>query len=328
MSGGDARMSAHGGLLVVFLDGVGIGPGDPAVNPFLRADLPVHRRLLGRVPTLDDPVIDGRDAQAGESGEGGADAHRPVRLVPLDARLGVEGLPQSGTGQTALFTGTNAAREFGRHFGPWVPVGLRPLLEREGVLRRAGAAGHRVAFANAYPAGWMESRGHRRPAAPPLLAHAAGVLNRTPDDLLAGEAVASEITHEGWRRYLGPHLPRIRPREAGRRLGRIAASFDLTLFAHYSTDTAGHRGGMEGAVVALERVDAFLGGVLATLPAHTSLWVVSDHGNVEDVRGGHTLNPAMGLLLGPVRPRGTGRVDWPRIDSLLDVTPAILSLLG
>ena len=37
------------------------------------------------------------------------------RSVPLDACLGVPGLPQSATGQATLFCGRNAAAFMGRH---------------------------------------------------------------------------------------------------------------------------------------------------------------------------------------------------------------------
>ena len=56
---------------------------------------------------------------------------------------------------------------------------------------------------------------------------------------------------------------------------------------------------MEGGIRAIERVDRFLGGVLETLPANTLLVISSDHGNLEDVTGGHTRNPAFTLMHGP-----------------------------
>ncbi len=100
-------------VLFVFLDGVGIGSSDPGRNPFLQARLPGLEGLLGgRLPTLDEPVVEGSRGRA----------------IPLDANLGVDGIPQSGTGQITLMTGENAALAFGRHFGPWTPVRLRPLL--------------------------------------------------------------------------------------------------------------------------------------------------------------------------------------------------------
>jgi hypothetical protein len=299
--------------LLVFLDGVGIGPADPAVNPFAAARLPSLRALLGgRLP-----VADALDAQERIVAE------RAV-LAAADATLGVEGLPQSGTGQTTLLTGRNAAAAYGRHFGPWVPTGLRPMLAEENLLVRAKAAGRRVAFANAYPVALIEAdaRVFRRPAAPPLAARAAGALTRDVPQLAAGEAVASSITNDRWRERTA-EVPAVTAEQAGRTLAAIAAGADLTLFAHYDTDHAGHRGGMAGAVAALERVDAFLGALAAALPGDTLLVVSSDHGNVEDVREGHTLNPVPVLVLGPGRAAAAERVR-----TLADVAPAILALLG
>ena len=124
-------------VVLLFLDGVGIGPDDPECNPFLCARLPALTGLLGTLPTLSQPVR----------------CTSSARSVPLDATLGVRarGIPQSGTGQTALLTGINAAERFGGHFGPWTPVAVRPLLEAHSLLRRGVDAGFEVAFANAYP---------------------------------------------------------------------------------------------------------------------------------------------------------------------------------
>jgi 2,3-bisphosphoglycerate-independent phosphoglycerate mutase len=236
----------------------------------------------------------------------------------------VEGTPQSGTGQTTLLTGENAALAFGRHFGPWTPVSLRPMLEAQSVLRVAVSAGLETVFANAYPRGWPGERSARRAAAPPLAARAAGLLDRHEEALRKGEAVASEILNDGWRTHLGhTDLPVIGPAEAGRNLARIASRARLTLFAHYSTDTAGHRGGMDGAVAALENVDAFLGGVVDALADDVLLVIGSDHGNIEDVTVGHTHNPAFALLHGP------GALErHAELGSLLDFTPALLRWLG
>lgn len=298
--------------LLVFLDGVGIGADDPRANPFAAARLPRIAGLLG-----------GRLPLAPELREGRIVAERAV-LVAADATLGVPGTPQSGTGQTALLTGRNAAELHGRHFGPWVPTGLREMLAAENLLSRARAAGRVVAFANAYPVRAVEPdpRVFRRPAAPPLAAAAAGVLSRDLPELRAGDAVASSITHEHWRKRAGD-LPDVTPGEAGRRLARIAAGAEVTLFAHYDTDHVGHRGGLEEAVRALEKVDAFLGAVADALPADTLLVVASDHGNVEEVAGGHTLNPVPILAAGPGREAVAARVR-----SITDVAPAILELLS
>ena len=274
-----------GRVLFIFLDGVGIGHRNPDTNPFFRADLPTLSNLLGgEIPHLHAPVSYQGDCAA----------------FPLDPLLGVEGLPQSGTGHTALLTGENAPALYGRHFGPWVPVRLRPLVKERNILTRAQAKGYRCAFANAYPKEFHGSRWARRPAGPPLAATAAGLLTREADALSQGNALSSEIVNTAWKQRLGyDDLPDITPQEAGRNLAGIAEDADLTFFAHYATDYAGHRGKMPGAVQALERVDAFLEGVLSFLPSNTLLVLTSDHGNLEDVTAGHTLNPVFTLLKGP-----------------------------
>src|SRR4051812_13010617 len=152
------------------------------------------------------------------------------------------------------------------------------MLAADNLLVRAVRSGATAAFANAYPIASIDAdpRIFRRPAAPPLAARAAGVLVRDLPELARGDAVASSITNERWREHAGDLLPDIAPAEAGRRLARIAARADVTLFAHYDTDYAGHRGAMSGAVAALERVDAFLGGVVDALPDDALLVVSSD----------------------------------------------------
>lgn len=298
-------------VLLVFLDGVGIGANDARANPMARAHLPVLRSLLGgHLP------VQG----SAESVPQGA---RAV-LAPADATLGVPGRPQSGTGQTALLTGVNAPAMLGRHFGPWVPTTLRPLLAERNLLRRAADGGRSVAFANAYPAGFLEgSRGRKpRPAAPPLAAQSVGALTRDASALRAGHAVASSITNEGWRTHLDPDTPEVTAEEAGRNLARIAGQAELTLFAHYDTDVVGHRGDLDAAAGALQRVDAFLGGLLDAIGAETLTIVASDHGNIEDVSTGHTLNPVPVLAMGPGRDEVAAAVR-----SITDVTPVILRVL-
>lgn len=245
------------------------------------------------------------------------------RAFPLDARLDVAGTPRSGTGQVALLTGADAARLHGAHFGPWTPVKLRPLVEDTSVLRQAAEQGLDVAFANAYPRGWPGPGGSRRIAAPPLAARGAGVLHRHEEALGRGDAVSSEIVNDGWRKHLGHDgLPDIAPEDAGVNLANIAGKHDLTLYAHYSTDTAGHEKSMSAAIAALHRVDRFFAGILSAVSDDTLVLVASDHGNIEDVGAGHTTNPALGIAYGP------GADEAARLTDIREVAGFVLRQLG
>jgi 2,3-bisphosphoglycerate-independent phosphoglycerate mutase len=322
-------LSSRGGelmhVLLLFIDGVGVGAADPDTNPFMAAALPTLHELTGVSPLTRDVV-----------------PHHGVRasIVGIDATLGFDGTPQSGTGQASLLTGANAVAVHGRHFGPWVPARLQARVRHESVLAQAQQAGHRVAFANAYPEEVIALLpvpsdappvdGHqRRPpqflrAGPPLAALGAGLLTRHTEALAAGEAVASEITNDGWRERLGRmELPDVSATDAGRNLGRIVAQHELTLFAHYATDYVGHRGDFTGAVSALERVDAFVAGIIEETGDDALIVIVSDHGNIEDVSAGHTRNPAIGIVIG----RGHELLAR-RLKDLTDVTPAIMDLLA
>jgi hypothetical protein len=315
-------------VILLFVDGVGVG-AESAHNPFVHARLPVLRELLGGMPY-----------------SGAALSTERAHSMSLDACLSVSGTPQSGTGQAALFTGENAPARHGSHFGPWVPVGLRELVRSASILARARALDHTVTFANAYPpalihagagggaaAGEGAAAGGAAGAAgraarfldagPPLAAIGAGVFRRSTEELMARDAVASEIVNDGWRERLGiAGLPRITAADAGAVLAQIASGFDLTLFAHYDTDTAGHTRLLPNAIAALERVDEFIGGVVAHMPGDTLLMMVSDHGNIEDIRTGHTRNPALAMIAG----RGHEKIGE-NATSLLDVVPMVLRAL-
>ena len=297
-------------VLLLFLDGVGLGD-DADYNPFTHASLPTLHSVLGTLPLRGAVVT-----------ADGASLHE------LDATFGVDGLPQSGTGQAALFTGEDAVALHGRHFGPWVPTTLRAMLAERNLLVRAQQAGRSVAFANAYPEELVtrvQDQTRRVPAflraGPPLVALAAGVLTRHTAALVRGDAVASEITNEGWRERLRRDVPVIAPDAAGANLAAIAAQHDLTLYAHYATDTVGHLRALAPAVSALERVDGLLRGMLDHLPAGTTVVIASDHGNIEDIRAQHTRNPALGMVIGPGAENAA-------LHALTDVAPFVLGLLG
>ena len=294
-------------ILLLFVDGLGLGDDDPSVNPVVRASTPVLRALAGGPLARPAP----RQTAA-------------AVLVPLDACLGVPGLPQSATGQTALLTGRNAPAQIGRHLTAYPTPSLAALLAADGLMGVLRGHGVPVALANAYTPAYFEAVAARRLRHGAITLHGlqAGVRLRTVEDLRAGRAVYQDLTNARARAF-GEDVPEIAPEAAGRNLAAIVRGHGFTIFEFFQTDLAGHRR-IDGAAEVIERFDRFLGGALAHLDLSTTLVLLtSDHGNVEDARTrGHTTNPVPALLAGAGREALAAR-----LRAITDVAPACVALL-
>jgi 2,3-bisphosphoglycerate-independent phosphoglycerate mutase len=300
----------RGGVLFVFLDGIGLAAAGPD-NPLSTVPMPRLRDLLAGPLVLDSCQGKALDA----AGDG-------LALRALDACLGVPGLPESATGQTALFTGINAPAVLGDHVTAQPTGILKQIIAEHSFMKQAAETGARVLFANAHSEQfWQMVRdGKRRLGASTLTALAAGAPIPTLSDLAEGRAVLWDITHEIAADRLGYALPHVSAEEAGARLARLAAEYDLVLYESFLPDLAGHRR-IEAEWV-LTRLDAFLGSILAHRSPLTTLVVSSDHGNVEDATTkSHTTNPVPLLVVGPAAG------DFRQATAITDVAPAILTSL-
>ena len=160
-------------VLFLFLDGIGLGPDDPDVNPLARAAMPNLAGLLGGRRLV-------RSAAPCES--------ERASLVALDACLGVPGIPQSATGQAVLLTGRNVPAEIGYHYGPKPDPAVAAYLQNGSLFRTLSDAGRRVGLLGAYPPTYFEAiaAGRRLYSAVPLAFISAGLPLRTVADLFAG----------------------------------------------------------------------------------------------------------------------------------------------
>jgi 2,3-bisphosphoglycerate-independent phosphoglycerate mutase len=298
-------------VLFLFLDGVGLGPADAAANPFHAAEMPNLNRILeGR--HLDSAL---------EPFHGVLASFRPI-----DATLGVEGSPESATGQATLLTGVNVPRAIGEHFGPKPDPRIRAIMQKHNLPQELAKAGWKARLLNAYPESYFGAvrSGMRLHAAIPLAFALAEIPLATETDLDRGLALSADFTGRGWHsRLQRPSTPILNPKDAGRRLAELALASDFTMFDHWLPDYAGHYGEMRGAVRLLHVLDRVLGG-LADGMRGTNLTVLvsSDHGNMEDLADkGHTRNAVPLLVLGI--PEARKRIMETVVD-LTGVTPAIL----
>ena len=297
-------------VILLFLDGVGIGKRNPKTNPFLCANLPVLKHLLnGDVPSQAQKRLHSSLAS----------------LIPVNATLSVPGLPQSGTGQTAIFTGVNGPKVFGRHFGPYPPTMLRPIIEAKNIFHQLKIRSKSVCFANAFPQRFFDytSSGTRRLTVTTLACRMANVPLLAAKDLRQNVGVSADFTRTQWPELGHPEIRPVTPREAGHHLWNLAEKHDFTLFEYWLTDHAGHSQNMDHAVDTLERFDEFLGGIFEQCWLRDSLVImISDHGNLEDLSvKTHTRNPVPCIAAGA---RAQEFVSSVR--NLTHITPAILNL--
>lgn len=300
--------SGDGRVLFVFLDGVGLAAPEAPDNPFHTTGTPALRSLLGASLDADLPVRTGTD----------------LTVRQLDATLGVPGLPQSATGQTALLTGRNAALYMGGHYGPWPGPTLRTLLSEGNLFSEVRNAGLPAAIANLYPPGYFRAleRNRLRVNTPVHSALEAGVPLRTVTEFERAEAVSADLTGN-YVRSIVPLSRSVDAATSARDLRRIATGSAFTFFDFWLSDQVGHRGSFEDAENLVRDLDVFLAAVLEPAADGVTVLVTSDHGNLEDksVRT-HTRNMVPLLASGP------GAARFADVNDLTGIAPAVRSILG
>ncbi len=300
-------------VLLFFMDGVGMGDPDPVINPFVTANLPNLNGLFGP-----DWFLAG----------GGPLSNDRASLVPTDPNLGVDGRPQSATGQAVILSGRNVPELIGEHYGPKPNRAVREHLDAGTLFSLVMAGGGTAALLSPYPQGYFDAidSGRRLYSSVPYAAVQAGLSLMTAEDLRHGRAVSPDFTGDGWRRFLGyDDIPLRTPYAAGRLLAEIAPRYTFSFFEHWPSDRAGHRGTLAAARAHLEKIDQALGGLLEGWQDSTGLLIItSDHGNIEDKSTRlHTTNPVPTILVGPGHAELAGR-----IRDLTDITPVVQQFLG
>jgi hypothetical protein len=299
-------------VLLIFIDGIGLGEDDPETNPFANVDLPVLHALSG--------------GQRWLASTGPQTSERAL-FIPTDPRMGVAGRPQSATGQAAILTGLNVPEMIGEHYGPKPNEPVRAILDEDNLFMQVVAAGKMASMLEAYPPPWHEgvNSGKRIPASYQYAVRAADLPFFGVDELRRGDALSGDWTNEGWRSRLDfPDMPLITPYAAGVRLVELARRYDFAFMAHWLTDMVGHRGSIGEAVGLLTTFDQVMAGVLDTWDDTEGVIVItSDHGNMEVIGSRtHTLNDVPTVIIGDARHAvGDG------LAALNDIAPRLARLL-
>lgn len=299
-------------ILLIFLDGVGLGDDDSASNPFARADLPtLHALTNGRRWLRDLDVT----------------ASTRAHFIPTDPRMGVEGRPQSASGQAAILTGKNVPALIGEHYGPRPNEAIRTLLAEDNFFMETVRANRTAALIEAYPPRWHEAvnSGKRLRSSYQQAAHVAGLPLFDESHIYSGEALAVDWTGQGWRSELGyTDTPIYTPEDAGRLMVRISRRYHFAFFSHWLTDMIGHRGTIDDGVSILQLIDGVMAGVLDEWQDDEGLVIVtSDHGNLEDLsHGKHTENDVPTVVI------GAGHTQFAQgVRTLADLVPQMRAFL-
>lgn len=273
--------------LLLFIDGVGIGEPDPEKNPFFSGRFQFFEKFFGAVPHLGNPALSGKD----------------IELFPVDAKMGIDGIPQSGTGQAAIFCGVNAPQIINQHFGPFPYSTLVPIIKEKNIFKAYLDEGKTVFFVNSYPQVYFDylNSGRSRMSVTTLSYTSAGKELNNWQDVQAGRSLSAEITNRVWREKLNyTSIPQITPEEAAQRVLDRSSEHDITVFEFFLTDHLGHGRIKHDFDTVCSDLDRFLIYIYEMYkPFVSNVLLCSDHGNFEDISiKSHTMNPAMTIAAG------------------------------
>ncbi|MDQ6785759.1 MAG: hypothetical protein M3033_02915 [Acidobacteriota bacterium] len=288
--------------LLFFIDGLGLGRREEA-NPL--------------------SLIENIEPLANFTGEPSAIIFDGV-LIPTDARLGVEGRPQSASGQTTILTGINAPQVLGHHKQGFPNEILREVIKENSIfLQLKNLAIEPNVFANAYTPQFFQAK-PRWKSATTCAVETSGLQFRRLPDLLGRRAVFHDFTNGSLQESCF-NVPLFSPQDAGKILAELTRTNRFTLYEHFITDKIGHEQDFAKAAKHLPQLAVFIREMLAAIDLeNTTVILTSDHGNIEDLSvRNHTLNDVPTIVWGRRR-----RETAAQIKSLTDITPAILHLLN
>ena len=114
---------------------------------------------------------------------------------PIDARLGIDGPPQSATGQATMFAGVNCAAAMGKHCEGFPGPNLRKIIETDNLFKQLRSRGKEVCFSDAYLVDSAEELAARRfKSVTTVMALTTPETIRTVDDLQNGQAVMQDLS--------------------------------------------------------------------------------------------------------------------------------------
>lgn len=295
------KQNKHNSVLLFFIDGVGLG-AESENNPLLQIE-------------NCEPLNNFADRKK--------EIFKNGILIPTDPRLGIEGRPQSASGQTTILTGKNAPQILGFHKQGFPNAILREVIAEHSIFLQLKKKGiERAVFANAYTPQFFQET-PRWKSATTVAVEAAGMQFRRLSDLNGKQALFHDFSNESLIES-GFDVPKFSISEAAEILADLSSKNECVLYEHFITDKIGHDQNFEKAKTHLPKLARLIRETLDRSDLETTTFILtSDHGNIEDLSvRNHTLNDVPTIIWGRRKEEIAGQ-----IKDLTDITPAILKLL-
>ncbi len=316
-------MSERSRFIFIFLDGVGIGRADQQ-NPFYSA---------------------GDGANYMPFFKGGCILPDKTPIKPIDACLGVNGIPMSATGQTSLFTGENIPAILNCHKDSYPDNFMRRVIKRSNIFTRLKRNAQKVRFLNVYPDNAhlftpgniriqddgrllfseIFPTGYRGMiSVTSCMMLASGLIPFSKDDILNEKALYHDFSNRSLIER-GVELPEFSPEKAAEIIYRTALDYDFLLYEFFQSDMFGHGYPFEDCVQLVLDLNRLIKKLISLLDIERdTLLITSDHGNLEDFTTQlHTSHPVPLLAWGKYH-----EFLFKKIDSLVDVTPTIVEIFS
>lgn len=303
-------------MIFIFLDGVGIGKSNSS-NPFYLANskyLPFFNK--------NNILPDGTPLKA------------------IDPLLGIEGLPQSATGQTTLFTGKNIPSILNEHRGSYPNQLMRKIILKKNLFSILKENKIKAKFINVYPVyAKLFTTKHirinedgkflfsnefptifkRRISTTTCMMLANNAIPFKEKDISNENSIYQDFSNKLLIEK-GLKLQEFSPEKAAEIIFKLSRKYDFILYEYFQTDIFGHNRSFKDCLELIKKLDRLIGKLISLLNNNQdTLLITSDHGNIEDCSTkSHTTNPVPIIIWGNKSDKLRER-----IRNIADVTPAI-----
>jgi 2,3-bisphosphoglycerate-independent phosphoglycerate mutase len=282
---------------IIFIDGLGIGKNNKTINPVshIKNSIFYNFNQINRKYIKDNTLI-----------------------IPINANLLKNQIPQSATCQSSLFTGINTAKLNGRHIPGFPNKHIRKIVFENNIFLKFKEKGLKTNFINCYPINYKELNKTK------LSIDNEGNFiyqSEISKRLLKKISVTTIISLSLKKKFIGINglkkektiyhdftnksliknsfqINKFSPAKASKILYNQKNIYDVILYEYFLLDIAGHKTDFRKAVKYLKELSEFINCLIKKLKKNETLILISDHGNIEDIsKKSHTFNPVPLIII-------------------------------